>query len=66
MQNRCPSRRSVSLKDRLTEWAQEVRVQAAQLPPGADREALLTKARQADTASRLDDWINSSGLGPPT
>jgi len=57
-------KQTASLKDRLTAWAQEVRVQAAQLPPGADREALLKKARQADTA--LDDWANSSGLQPPT
>lgn len=35
-------------------------------PRGPVREALLKKARQADTASHLDDWANSTGLQPPS
>ena len=45
---------------------QDVRDQAAKLPPGPEREALIKKARQADTAAHLDDWANSPGLQPPT
>lgn len=48
-------KQTVPLKDRLDTWAQEVRVQAEQLPPGPEREALLKKARQADIASHIDD-----------
>ena len=55
-----------SLQDRLAAWAEEVREQAAKLPPGPERDALLKKLRQADTASHLDDWANSPGLQPPT
>jgi hypothetical protein len=55
-----------SLQDRLAVWAEEVREQAAKLPPGPERDALLKKLRQADTASHLDDWANSPGLQPPT
>lgn len=56
----------LSLQDRLAAWARQVREQAAKLPPGPERDALLKKASQADTASRLDQWANSSGLQPPT
>jgi hypothetical protein len=59
-------KQTVPLKDRLDTWAQEVRVQAEQLPPGPEREALLKKARQADIASHIDDWAFSPGLQPPT
>jgi len=55
----------VSFKDRLTEFAKEVRVKASQLRPGPEKDALLRKARQADTAAHLDDWANSPGLRPP-
>jgi hypothetical protein len=58
MQRRRRFKQASSLRERLAEWAKEVREQAAHLPPGPDREALLKKARQADTASELDDWAN--------
>lgn len=54
-----------SLHDRLTAWADEVHEQAKSLPPGTERDELLKKVRQADTASHLDDWANSTGLQPP-
>jgi hypothetical protein len=41
-------------------------VQAEALPAGAEREDLLRRARQADTASHIDDWANSAGLQAPT
>jgi hypothetical protein len=59
-------KQTLSLQDRLATWAEEVREQAAKLPPGPERDALLKKLRQADTAAHLDDWANSPGLQPPT
>ena len=56
----------LTLKDRLAAWSSTVRAQAEQLPPGPEKEQLLKKARQADTAAHLDDWANSPGLQPPT
>lgn len=56
----------VSFKDRLADWAEKIREQAASLPPGAEREAMLKRASQADIAAHLDDWANSPGLQPPT
>ena len=58
-------KQTVSLKDRLDSFAQEVRERASQLRPGPEREAVLKRARQADIASHLDDWANSPGLQPP-
>jgi hypothetical protein len=46
----------VSLKDRLVSFSNEVRKRASLMPPCEERDALLTKARQADAASHLSDW----------
>lgn len=42
------------------------RDEAQRLPPGNDRDALLKKARQLDTASHINEWLSSPGLKPPT
>jgi hypothetical protein len=57
--------KEVTLRDRLSRWAEGVRKQAFDLPPGPERDALLKKARQADTEAHLEDWANSPGLQPP-
>jgi hypothetical protein len=56
---------STSLKDRLAAFAKDVREKASLLQPGIEKDELLKKARQADVASHLDDWVNSPGLRPP-
>jgi hypothetical protein len=55
----------LTLQDRLAAWSKQVQEQAAALPPGPEREALIKKARQADVAGHLDDWAKSPGLQPP-
>jgi len=42
-----------------------LREEAKTLPPGALREGKLRKARQAETAAHIDDWLRSPGLQPP-
>lgn len=58
-----------TVHDRLAAWVQGLRGQAEKLPPGPDRDALLKKANQAETASatasHLNDWVSSPGLRPP-
>jgi len=49
---------NVPLRDRLTSFAKVTRERAASLPPGNERDELLMKARQADTACK--DWASSS------
>ncbi|WP_082649757.1 hypothetical protein [Bradyrhizobium lablabi] len=50
---------------RLREEAKRLRAEAKLLPPGAIREALLRRARQAETGSHLSEWLRSPGLQPP-
>jgi hypothetical protein len=54
-----------SLKDRLASFAKDAREKAASLPAGAEKDELLRKAEQADTAASTELWINSPGLQPP-
>ena len=55
----------MTLQERLQLWAEKVRADAEKLRPGPEKDALLKKARQTDTACHLDDWANSPGLQPP-
>jgi hypothetical protein len=54
-----------SLKDRLASFAEATRQQALRIRPGPERDALLKKARRADTAVHLEDWADSPELQPP-
>ena len=56
---------ALSLEERLAEEAKRLREEAKSLPPGAEREALLRKARQAETGSHMSEWLSSPGLRPP-
>jgi hypothetical protein len=58
-------KQTASLQDRLQAFARDVRAKAETLPSGAERDDLLKKARQADTASHLNAWAYSSGLQAP-
>ncbi|WP_074117856.1 hypothetical protein [Bradyrhizobium sp. AS23.2] len=53
------------LEARLAEEATRLREKAKSLPPGAAREELLRKARQAETGSHISEWLRSPGLQPP-
>jgi hypothetical protein len=54
-----------SLEERLAEEAKRHREEAKLLPPGAERETLLRKARQAETGSHMSEWLRSPELRPP-
>jgi len=65
LQRRQRIRQSVSLQDRLRVFADDIRTRAAELSPGVLKDDMLRKARQADTACHLEEWVNSSGLQAP-
>jgi len=50
----------------LKRRAAKARRDALTLPDRPQRNHLLRKARQYDTASNLQGWINSPGLRAPT
>lgn len=65
MQHRRRIKQTQSLEARLSEEAKRLREQAKLLPPGAERNELIRKARQAETASQMNGWLTSPGLQPP-
>jgi hypothetical protein len=65
MQQRRRFRQSESLEERLAEEAKRLRAEAKLLPPGAVRDEVMRKARQAETGSRMTEWLTSPGLGRP-
>jgi hypothetical protein len=54
-----------ALGERLIKEARIARERADQLPPGAEREDLLEKAREPDVAAHISEWVNSPGLRSP-
>ena len=69
MEQRMPERRrftqTTSIEGRLPEEAKRLRKQAQGTPPGIERERLVRRARQAETASRMNEWLTSRWLQVP-
>jgi hypothetical protein len=53
------------LQERLAVEAKRLREEAKSLRPGTAREALIRKARQAETGSHMTEWLSSPGLRAP-
>ena len=53
------------LQDRLALHALRLKEEAQALRPGPERDAMIRSARQAETASHLQDWLLSPGLRAP-
>jgi hypothetical protein len=64
LQKRNRVKQAKSLQDRLAEFASEAHQEAAGTPDGPEREKLLKKIRQAETAADIEKWANSPGLQP--
>jgi hypothetical protein len=60
------SQSSTTLEERLGEEAKRLRAKAKSLPPGAARDELIRKVRQAETGSRISEWLRTPGLQLPT
>jgi hypothetical protein len=54
-----------SLQSRLLAQAMRLMVEANALPHGPLRDAAIRKARQAETASHMDEWLSSPGHRTP-
>lgn len=54
-----------SLEQRLTDEAVNLRKEARGTPPGIERDRLIRRARQAETALQMNEWLSTSGLQPP-
>jgi hypothetical protein len=58
-------KQETSLKERLLKGAQIARDEAARLPSGPERDRLLKKAQQSETAATIDAGVSSPGSPPP-
>jgi hypothetical protein len=58
-------KQTLTLEARLAEVAKRLRAEAKLLPPCAEREELIRKARHAEAASHMNEWLTSPGLRPP-
>jgi hypothetical protein len=69
MEQRMPESRrftqTTSVEERLAEEAKRLRKQAQGTPPGIERERLVRRARQAETTTRMTEWLTSRGLQAP-
>ena len=54
------------LNKRLSEEAERLRKEARGTPPGVERDRLIRRARLAETASHMTEWLSSPGLKAPT
>jgi hypothetical protein len=54
-----------TLEQRLASEARRLREESRLLPPSPARSEALRKARQAEIAAHLSDWLRSPGLKPP-
>jgi hypothetical protein len=65
MYRRRRRKQAVPLDERLAEMAQQLRDEAAALPPSKQREEIERKLRQAEIAANITQWVSSPGLQPP-
>ena len=57
---------TATFEERLAEEAKKFKEAAERKPPGSlERERLLRRARRAETASHISEWLTSPGLQPP-
>jgi len=56
---------TTSFEERLAQQAGRARAEAEILPKGTQRDLLLNKARQAEAAAHINEWLASPGLRPP-
>jgi hypothetical protein len=66
MQKRRRFKQTTTLEERLAGRAMRLREEAGSLPPGPARAAIEGRARQADAAAHLSEWLTTPGLQPLT
>jgi hypothetical protein len=50
---------------RRRQQSEAAKIEAQNLPHGKERDALVRKARQLETASQINQWLSSPELRPP-
>lgn len=55
----------ITIEQKWRQQSEAAKNDAEKLPYGKQREALLRKARQLETASQINQWLSSPELQPP-
>jgi len=58
--------RKRTVEQKWHEQSEAAKQEAAKLPHGKLKDQLLLEARQLQTASKINRWLSSPGLRPPT
>ncbi|KJC60147.1 hypothetical protein UP10_16005 [Bradyrhizobium sp. LTSPM299] len=54
-----------TFEDRIAAEKSRLEAEIANLPPGPQKDVLLKKLRQVETALHMNEWLTSPGLQPP-
>ena len=65
MQKRRRIQQTETLENRLRQAAVRLRQQAGGTPPGIEREYLILRAHQGESAFHMNEWLSSPGLRAP-
>jgi hypothetical protein len=57
--------RKMTLEQKWHQQSEAAKSEAEKLPHGREREALVRRARQLETASQMNEWLSSAELRPP-
>jgi hypothetical protein len=57
--------RKITIEDEWHQQSEAAKNKAEKLPHGRERDALIRKARQLETASHINQWLSSAELKPP-
>jgi hypothetical protein len=57
--------RKTTMEENWRLESEEAKTEAEKLPHGKERDALVRKARQLQTASQVNQWLSSPELQPP-
>jgi hypothetical protein len=55
-----------SFEDQIAAEKSRLEAQAADLPPGPEKDTFLKKIRQLETVSLMNEWLTSPRLQPPS
>jgi hypothetical protein len=57
--------RKITTEEKWHQESEAAKNEAEKLPHGKERDALVRKARQLETASQINKWLSSPELKPP-
>jgi hypothetical protein len=57
--------RKITIDEKWRQQSEAAKSEAQKLPHGKQRDAIIKRARQLETASQINQWLSSPELRPP-